>query len=106
MPTTFRRRSGGVSSPVRAFGSVQGDPPFVARGEGAFVFDAPGKRYVDLMCSWGPLILGHAHGDRDPDAEPQRDPFGDADAGAELTKSGAFPTTLQDAGLDKKAEGL
>ena len=52
---------GGVSSPVRAFGSVQGDPPFVTRASGAEITDSTGKTYVDLVCSWGPLILGHAH---------------------------------------------
>jgi len=52
---------GGVSSPVRAFGSVAGDPPFLARGAGAEVWDTEGRRYVDLVGSWGPLILGHAH---------------------------------------------
>jgi len=52
---------GGVSSPVRAFGSVEGDPPFVARGAGPFVYDVEGREYVDLVGSWGPLILGHAH---------------------------------------------
>jgi glutamate-1-semialdehyde 2,1-aminomutase len=52
---------GGVSSPVRAFGSVEGDPPFVARGAGGSIFDTQGREYVDLVGSWGPLILGHAH---------------------------------------------
>jgi glutamate-1-semialdehyde 2,1-aminomutase len=52
---------GGVSSPVRAFGAVGGEPPFVARGAGAHLFDSEGRRYVDLVGSWGPLILGHAH---------------------------------------------
>src|SRR6187399_927809 len=52
---------GGVNSPVRAFGSVGGTPLFIERGEGAFVFDADGNRYTDFCCSWGPLILGHAH---------------------------------------------
>ncbi len=52
---------GGVSSPVRAFGAVEGDPPFVARGQGARVWDSDGREYVDLVGSWGPLILGHAH---------------------------------------------
>lgn len=51
---------GGVNSPVRAFQAVGGDPPFVARGSGARVFDADGNEYVDFVCSWGPLILGHA----------------------------------------------
>ncbi|MBA3033199.1 MAG: glutamate-1-semialdehyde 2,1-aminomutase [Gammaproteobacteria bacterium] len=54
---------GGVNSPVRAFRSVGGVPRFFARGEGAHVWDADGKRYIDYVGSWGPLILGHA----DPD---------------------------------------
>lgn len=52
---------GGVNSPVRAFQAVKGEPVFFARGEGAFLFDADGFRYVDLVGSWGPLILGHRH---------------------------------------------
>lgn len=52
---------GGVNSPVRAFKGVGGNPLFFARGEGALLFDADGKRYIDYVCSWGPLILGHAH---------------------------------------------
>ncbi len=52
---------GGVSSPVRAFGSVGGTPVFVARAEGNRVFDIDGTDYVDLVCSWGPALLGHAH---------------------------------------------
>jgi glutamate-1-semialdehyde 2,1-aminomutase len=52
---------GGVNSPVRAFRSVGGTPRFIARGEGAWLEDADGNRYVDLVLSWGPLILGHAH---------------------------------------------
>jgi glutamate-1-semialdehyde 2,1-aminomutase len=51
---------GGVNSPVRAFRAVGGHPPFVVRGEGAYLFDADGNRYVDLFGSWGPMILGHA----------------------------------------------
>ncbi len=53
----------GVNSPVRAFRSVGGDPIFYDRGAGCHVFDADGNRYVDYVCSWGPLILGHAHPD-------------------------------------------
>ncbi len=53
----------GVNSPVRAFRSVGGDPIFYDRGSGCHVFDADGNRYVDYVCSWGPLILGHAHPD-------------------------------------------
>lgn len=52
---------GGVNSPVRAFSAVEGEPPFMARGEGAYMVDADGNRYLDLIGSWGPLILGHAH---------------------------------------------
>ncbi|GAB4170135.1 MAG: glutamate-1-semialdehyde 2,1-aminomutase [Rhodocyclaceae bacterium] len=52
---------GGVNSPVRAFRSVGGTPPFIVRGEGPTLTDAEGRRYVDYVCSWGPLILGHAH---------------------------------------------
>ncbi|MCX9192740.1 glutamate-1-semialdehyde-2,1-aminomutase [Carbonactinospora thermoautotrophica] len=52
---------GGVNSPVRAFGAVGGTPRFMARGQGAYLTDADGRTYVDLVCSWGPLILGHAH---------------------------------------------
>ncbi|MEA2500701.1 MAG: glutamate-semialdehyde -aminomutase, partial [Actinomycetota bacterium] len=52
---------GGVSSPVRAFGAVGGTPPFIAFGYGARVTDADGGSYIDLLGSWGPLILGHAH---------------------------------------------
>jgi glutamate-1-semialdehyde 2,1-aminomutase len=52
---------GGVNSPVRAFRGVGGTPRFIARGEGAWLVDADGNRYVDLVLSWGPLILGHAH---------------------------------------------
>jgi glutamate-1-semialdehyde 2,1-aminomutase len=52
---------GGVNSPVRAFKGVGGTPRFIARGEGAWLVDADGNRYVDLVLSWGPLILGHAH---------------------------------------------
>src|SRR4051812_13158688 len=52
---------GGVNSPVRAFGAVGGAPRFITRAEGAYLFDADGNDYVDLICSWGPTILGHAH---------------------------------------------
>jgi glutamate-1-semialdehyde 2,1-aminomutase len=51
---------GGVNSPVRAFGAVGGEPPFVQRGEGAYLWDADGNRYIDYFGSWGPMILGHA----------------------------------------------
>jgi glutamate-1-semialdehyde 2,1-aminomutase len=52
---------GGVSSPVRAFRAVGGGPPFIVAGDGARVGDADGREYIDLICSWGPLIAGHAH---------------------------------------------
>lgn len=52
---------GGVNSPVRAFNQVGGEPFFVARGEGAYLFDVEGKRYIDFIGSWGPMIAGHAH---------------------------------------------
>lgn len=52
---------GGVNSPVRAFRGVGGIPLFIARGEGAYLIDVDGKRYVDYIGSWGPLILGHAY---------------------------------------------
>lgn len=52
---------GGVNSPVRAFTAVGGKPPFIERGEGAELIDCDGRRYIDFCCSWGPLILGHAH---------------------------------------------
>jgi glutamate-1-semialdehyde 2,1-aminomutase len=54
---------GGVDSPVRAFNSVGGTPPFIDRGEGAYLFDIDGNRYIDYVQSWGPLIFGHC--DRD-----------------------------------------
>jgi glutamate-1-semialdehyde 2,1-aminomutase len=52
---------GGVSSPVRAFGAVESDPFFAARGEGALLFDVDGNSYIDLVQSWGALLFGHAH---------------------------------------------
>ncbi len=52
---------GGVNSPVRAFGSVGGTPVFMASGRGPYLTDVDGREYVDLVCSWGPMILGHAH---------------------------------------------
>src|SRR4051795_6358560 len=52
---------GGVNSPVRAFRAVGGTPRFMAQGSGPWMTDADGRRYVDLVCSWGPLIHGHAH---------------------------------------------
>ncbi|MEV4567477.1 glutamate-1-semialdehyde 2,1-aminomutase [Nonomuraea sp. NPDC049419] len=52
---------GGVNSPVRAFGAVGGTPRFMVSGQGPYITDADGNRYVDLICSWGPMILGHRH---------------------------------------------
>lgn len=52
---------GGVNSPVRAFGRVGGHPRFFKKGEGPFLFDEDGRRYIDYVGSWGPMILGHAH---------------------------------------------
>jgi glutamate-1-semialdehyde 2,1-aminomutase len=52
---------GGVNSPVRAFRAVGGTPRFMVSGSGAYLTDADGRSYVDLVCSWGPMILGHAH---------------------------------------------
>ena len=61
----FRRATaampGGVNSPVRAFGAVGGVPRFMVSGSGPYLTDVDGRSYVDLVCSWGPLILGHAH---------------------------------------------
>ncbi|MDJ0465626.1 glutamate-1-semialdehyde 2,1-aminomutase [Streptomyces sp. H27-C3] len=63
--TLFDRASlvtpGGVNSPVRAFGAVGGTPRFMVSGAGPYLTDADGREYVDLVCSWGPMILGHAH---------------------------------------------
>ncbi|HET9404878.1 MAG TPA: glutamate-1-semialdehyde 2,1-aminomutase [Burkholderiales bacterium] len=53
----------GVNSPVRAFRSVGGTPPFIQRGKGALVWDADGRAYIDYVGSWGPLVVGHAHPD-------------------------------------------
>jgi glutamate-1-semialdehyde 2,1-aminomutase len=50
---------GGVNSPVRAFRGVGGTPPFIARGDGSRIFDVDGNEYIDYVCSWGPLVLGH-----------------------------------------------
>src|SRR5215471_20084688 len=75
MPTTTTRKTeqsrrlqqraesmipGGVNSPVRAFGAVGGDPPFIVRGLGSHLWDADGNEYIDYIGSWGPQILGHA----------------------------------------------
>ena len=55
---------GGVNSPVRAFRAVGGTPRFMASGRGPYLTDVDGTEYVDLVCSWGPMILGHAHPER------------------------------------------
>ena len=59
----FRRAQlsipGGVNSPVRAFRSVGGTPPFITRGQGSRIYDVDGNEYIDYVCSWGPLLLGH-----------------------------------------------
>lgn len=52
---------GGVNSPVRAFRAVGGTPRFMVSGTGPYLTDADGREYVDLVCSWGPMILGHAY---------------------------------------------
>src|SRR5688500_3030086 len=52
---------GGVNSPVRAFRAVGGNPIFIKSAKGAWLFDEDGNEYVDLINSWGPMILGHAH---------------------------------------------
>jgi glutamate-1-semialdehyde 2,1-aminomutase len=76
---------GGVNSPVRAFGAVGGAPRFVARADGAHIWDVDGRRYLDLVGSWGPMILGHRH----PDVVAAV-----ADALADGTSFGA-PTALE-----------
>lgn len=58
-----RLMPGGVNSPVRAFGSVGGTPRFMVSANGPYLHDADGNEYVDLVCSWGPALLGHAHPD-------------------------------------------
>ena len=58
-----RHIPGGVNSPVRAFNGVGGDPIFFREGKGAWLTDAEGKKYIDYIGSWGPMILGHAHPD-------------------------------------------
>ncbi|MDP2932055.1 MAG: glutamate-1-semialdehyde 2,1-aminomutase [Chloroflexota bacterium] len=52
---------GGVDSPVRAFKAVGGTPPFIVKGQGSKIYDADSNEFIDYVCSWGPLILGHAH---------------------------------------------
>src|SRR5919205_1019273 len=61
--SALRVLPGGVNSPVRAMRSIGRDPLFVARAEAAELVDVDGNRYVDWVCSWGPLIHGHAHPD-------------------------------------------
>jgi len=56
---------GGVDSPVRAFSGVEGTPPFIERGEGAYLFDIDGNRYIDYVQRWGPLLFGHADAEID-----------------------------------------
>jgi glutamate-1-semialdehyde 2,1-aminomutase len=56
-----QRIPGGVNSPVRAFKGVGGDPLFIARADGAYLFDEDGNQYIDYVGSWGPMILGHRH---------------------------------------------
>ena len=50
---------GGVNSPVRAFAAIGGSPRFIARADGAYLTDVDGNRYIDYVCSWGPMLLGH-----------------------------------------------
>ena len=52
---------GGVNSPVRAFNGVKGDPLFIEKANGAYLYDADGQEYIDYVGSWGPMILGHNH---------------------------------------------
>src|SRR5512146_1977024 len=52
---------GGVNSPARAFGAVGGEPIFIDRAKGAYLYDLDGNRYIDYIGSWGPMILGHGH---------------------------------------------
>lgn len=61
MERARHRIPGGVNSPVRAFNAVEGSPPFIARSEGNCLYDEDGNRYIDLINSWGPMILGHAN---------------------------------------------
>src|SRR2546423_15618530 len=77
----------GVNSPVRAFRSVGGTPRFLVRGEGPYLWDADGKRYIDYVGSWGPAILGQAHPEPVralPEAAPHGLSFGRPTA-AEIT---------------------
>ncbi len=80
---------GGVNSPVRAFRSVGGTPLFMASGHGPYLVDVDGREYVDLVCSWGPLVLGHAYrggGRRRQRSGSQGHQFRDADGGRGRTR--------------------
>ena len=57
-----QRIPGGVNSPVRAFKAVGGNPIFMDRGQGSRLYDVDGNEYLDYIGSWGPMVLGHAHG--------------------------------------------
>src|SRR5262245_48826279 len=59
-PRAVKKIPGGVNSPVRAWKSVGGSPLIISRGKGSWIYDLRGKRYIDFVGSWGPLILGHA----------------------------------------------
>jgi glutamate-1-semialdehyde 2,1-aminomutase len=84
---------GGVNSPVRAFRSVGGDPPFLTRAEGAWLYDEDGNRYLDLFGSWGPMILGHAF---PPAVEAIRDAAGrSASFGASTAAEAQLATLVQ-----------
>lgn len=61
--TARQRIPGGVNSPVRAFKAVGGTPKFIDHASGAYLYDVEGKRYIDYVLSWGPMLLGHAHPD-------------------------------------------
>ena len=52
---------GGVNSPVRAYRAVGLTPRFISRADGAYIYDVDGRKYIDYVCSWGPMILGHNH---------------------------------------------
>ena len=56
-----RRIPGGVNSPARAFGAVGGTPPFMKRGDGPYLYDVDGNRFIDYIGSWGPHLFGHRH---------------------------------------------
>jgi glutamate-1-semialdehyde 2,1-aminomutase len=84
---------GGVNSPVRAFRSVGGEPPFLTHAEGAYLYDEDGNRYLDLFGSWGPMILGHAF---PPAVEAIRDAAGrSASFGASTAAEAQLATLVQ-----------